>query len=253
MAPLNPARYSDAVGFRFRVGRYGYGAAPEMTRRCFERLDTEGIGTCDDPPRPGRYEAGHDPGAGLLTAGPSDGRGDPVSWLLIEPGWDVVARRDGDRQGRGDRRRHRQGHLQRPLDRDRLARQAKVRPFERVRAITEGRVEFDLSAEDAEGLDEHDPQPPSEQFLRGLVEVTHSARPARLGVARHYDCGGEEVGCALSGDPEAEAPQAQHRDPGAGGPGTRNTKAQRQPTSSSRNGSSQIVGTVSANPTAIWN
>lgn len=44
MAPLNPARYSDAVGFRFRVGRYGYGAAPEMTRRCFERLDTEGIG-----------------------------------------------------------------------------------------------------------------------------------------------------------------------------------------------------------------
>ena len=44
MAPLNPARYSDAIGFRFRVGRYGYGAAPEMTRRCFERLDTEGIG-----------------------------------------------------------------------------------------------------------------------------------------------------------------------------------------------------------------
>jgi hypothetical protein len=44
MAPLNPARYSDAVGFRFRVGRYGYGAAAEMTRRCFERLDAEGIG-----------------------------------------------------------------------------------------------------------------------------------------------------------------------------------------------------------------
>ena len=44
MAPLNPARYGDAVGFRFRVGRYGYGAAPGMTRRCFERLDTEGIG-----------------------------------------------------------------------------------------------------------------------------------------------------------------------------------------------------------------
>ena len=27
MAPLNPARYGDAVGF-LRVGRYGYGAAP---------------------------------------------------------------------------------------------------------------------------------------------------------------------------------------------------------------------------------
>ena len=44
MAPLNPARYSDAAGFRFRVGRYGYGAAPGMARRCFERLDSEGIG-----------------------------------------------------------------------------------------------------------------------------------------------------------------------------------------------------------------
>jgi hypothetical protein len=44
MGPLNPARYGGAVGFRFRVGRYGYGAAPEMTRRCFERLDEEGIG-----------------------------------------------------------------------------------------------------------------------------------------------------------------------------------------------------------------
>ena len=43
MAPLNPARYGDAVGFRFRVGRSGYGAAPGMTRRCFERLDSEGI------------------------------------------------------------------------------------------------------------------------------------------------------------------------------------------------------------------
>jgi hypothetical protein len=44
MAPLNPARHGDAVGFRFRVGRYGYGAAPEMTRRCFERVDSEEIG-----------------------------------------------------------------------------------------------------------------------------------------------------------------------------------------------------------------
>jgi hypothetical protein len=44
MAPLNPARYGATAGFRFRVGRYGYGAAPGMTRRCFERLDSEGIG-----------------------------------------------------------------------------------------------------------------------------------------------------------------------------------------------------------------
>jgi hypothetical protein len=45
LAPLNPARYDDSAGFRFRVARtYGYGASPEMTRRCFERLDEEGIG-----------------------------------------------------------------------------------------------------------------------------------------------------------------------------------------------------------------
>jgi hypothetical protein len=44
MAPLNPARYGDSAGFRFRVGRHGYGAAPEMTRRCFQRIDNEGIG-----------------------------------------------------------------------------------------------------------------------------------------------------------------------------------------------------------------
>ena len=42
--PLNPARYGGAVGFRFRVARnQGYGASPEMARRCLERLDEEGI------------------------------------------------------------------------------------------------------------------------------------------------------------------------------------------------------------------
>jgi hypothetical protein len=44
LAPLNPARYGPEVGFRFRVARrFGYGASPEMTRRCLERLDKEGI------------------------------------------------------------------------------------------------------------------------------------------------------------------------------------------------------------------
>jgi hypothetical protein len=44
LAPVNPARADGAVGFRFRVARqFGYGAAPEMTRRCLERLDEEGI------------------------------------------------------------------------------------------------------------------------------------------------------------------------------------------------------------------
>jgi hypothetical protein len=44
LAPLNPSRFDDSAAFRFRVARtYGYGASPEMARRCLERLDEEGI------------------------------------------------------------------------------------------------------------------------------------------------------------------------------------------------------------------
>jgi hypothetical protein len=44
LAPVNPARYGVAPGFRFRVARlFGYGASPEMTRRCLQRVDEEGI------------------------------------------------------------------------------------------------------------------------------------------------------------------------------------------------------------------
>lgn len=43
-APLNPARSGQRLVFTFRCsGRSGYGASPAMTRRCFERLDAEGI------------------------------------------------------------------------------------------------------------------------------------------------------------------------------------------------------------------
>jgi hypothetical protein len=44
LAPVNPARYGDALGFRFRCARgFGYGASPGMVRRCFARLDEQGI------------------------------------------------------------------------------------------------------------------------------------------------------------------------------------------------------------------
>jgi len=44
LAPVNPARASGKPVLRFRVARLqGYGASPEMTRRCLERLDQEGI------------------------------------------------------------------------------------------------------------------------------------------------------------------------------------------------------------------
>jgi hypothetical protein len=44
LAPANPARFGEKPALRFRVARrFGYGVAPEMTRRCLERLDQEGI------------------------------------------------------------------------------------------------------------------------------------------------------------------------------------------------------------------
>jgi hypothetical protein len=44
LAPINPTRVPGRSAFRFRVARtFGYGASPQMTRRCLERLDAEGI------------------------------------------------------------------------------------------------------------------------------------------------------------------------------------------------------------------
>ncbi len=44
LAPVNPSRYGDRPGFRFRVARQqGYGASPGMVRRSLEKLDAEGI------------------------------------------------------------------------------------------------------------------------------------------------------------------------------------------------------------------
>jgi hypothetical protein len=44
LAPCNPTRDGDRFAFRFRSARQqGYGAAPEMVRRCLERLDAAGV------------------------------------------------------------------------------------------------------------------------------------------------------------------------------------------------------------------
>lgn len=43
-APLNPTRNLNAIALRFRVsGKQGYGVSKAMARRCFERMDGEGI------------------------------------------------------------------------------------------------------------------------------------------------------------------------------------------------------------------
>lgn len=44
LAPVNPALFGGRRGLRFRCARVvGYGVAPEMARRCLERLDEERI------------------------------------------------------------------------------------------------------------------------------------------------------------------------------------------------------------------
>ena len=90
---------------------------------------------------------------------------DPVSWLVIERGWEVVSS-DGEQVGKveelvGDSGKDifngvtvSTGLLGKP----------KYVPAERVASITEGRLELDLSSDAVDRLDDHDPQPPSEQF-----------------------------------------------------------------------------------------
>ena len=44
LAPLNPRRDGGKPALRFRCARiFGYGASPEMVRRCFERCDADRI------------------------------------------------------------------------------------------------------------------------------------------------------------------------------------------------------------------
>jgi hypothetical protein len=44
LSPLNPIQGTGRPGFRFRCAHtFGYGASPEMTRRCLARLDEERI------------------------------------------------------------------------------------------------------------------------------------------------------------------------------------------------------------------
>lgn len=43
-APMNPTRVPDEIAIRFRAsGKQGYGVSAQMARRCFERMDAEGI------------------------------------------------------------------------------------------------------------------------------------------------------------------------------------------------------------------
>ena len=93
---------------------------------------------------------------------------DPVSWLLIEPGWEVHSA-DGVRVGEvqdvvGDTGEDIFNGLAVTTG---LLRAARYVPAEAVGAIVEGRIELTIDADAFERLDEHEEPPPSEQFRAG--------------------------------------------------------------------------------------
>lgn len=90
---------------------------------------------------------------------------DPVSWLVIEPGWTVVAA-DGTEVGKveelvGDTSTDIFNGLAVSTG---LLAKAKYVPAERVTEITEGEVRVDLPAEAVERLEDHEAPPPAEQL-----------------------------------------------------------------------------------------
>lgn len=92
--------------------------------------------------------------------------GDPVAWLVIETGWEVVGR-DGERLGEvkeviGDTNADIFHALSVSTG---LLKKPKYAPAESVTEIVDGRVTLDLVKDDFERLDEYDEPPPSERFL----------------------------------------------------------------------------------------
>jgi hypothetical protein len=92
--------------------------------------------------------------------------GDPVSWLVIEPGWKVVAA-DGTEVGQveevvGDSGVDIFNGLSISTG---LLSGSQYVPAEVVGTILEGEVHLQLSAEDVKGLDKYDRPPPSEEIL----------------------------------------------------------------------------------------
>ena len=97
---------------------------------------------------------------------------DPVSWLVIEPGWEVVAA-DGTELGSvheviGDTGKDIFNGLAVSPG---LLRSSKYVPAERVANIVEGRVELDVSADEFERLDEHGEQPTSAELRADTTDI----------------------------------------------------------------------------------
>ena len=91
---------------------------------------------------------------------------DPVSWLVIEPGWEVVTS-DDERVGEvkeviGDTTADIFDGLAVSTG---LLKREKYVPAERAAGIVEGRVTLDLTKDAFDALGDYEEPPPSERFL----------------------------------------------------------------------------------------
>ena len=134
---MNPRRDGDRAALRFRCARVaGYGVSPEMARRCLERCDARGHPRLGHgAARAERHPARRDAGAGLAPRRADRLMADPVSWLLIEPGWEVVGA-NGERIGKVDEVL---GDLEADIW-DGLTVDGKYVPAEQVASIVEDRI-----------------------------------------------------------------------------------------------------------------
>jgi uncharacterized protein YrrD len=97
---------------------------------------------------------------------------DPVSWFVIEKGWAVTGT-DGKELGTvedvvGDAGEDIFNGLAVSPG---FLRAARYVPAERVRSITDGRVELDLAKRDFERLDEHGRMPPSAEIRADTTDL----------------------------------------------------------------------------------
>lgn len=86
---------------------------------------------------------------------------DPVAWIVVEPGWEVVAS-NGEKVGAidevlGDKNADIFDGLAVAPG---VLKKAKYVPSERVGEIVEGRVALELSQAEFDGLDEYEPKLP---------------------------------------------------------------------------------------------
>ena len=100
---------------------------------------------------------------------------DPVSWLLIEKGWDVVGS-DGRELGKvhevvGDTGKDIFNGLAITPG---LLRKPRYLPAEKVRVIRERRVEVDLDEASFERLGEHGEMPPSAEIRPDTTDLPRS-------------------------------------------------------------------------------